>query len=93
MLHEAPVPKERNEGSEEHAQPLSLVALPYPKFKNGSKFVVELRAAGNWLPKIVVASELQLAHGVNELAVLFRAAPLLDVIPNVVARTHGRLSW
>ena len=26
MLHEAPVPKERNEGSEEHAQPLSLVA-------------------------------------------------------------------
>ena len=27
MLHEAPVPKERNEGSEEHAQPLSLVAL------------------------------------------------------------------
>jgi len=27
MLHEAPLPKERNEGSEEHAQPLSLVAL------------------------------------------------------------------
>ena len=27
MLHEAPVPKERNEGSEEHAQPLSLVAM------------------------------------------------------------------
>ena len=31
MLHEAPVPKERNTGSEEHAQPLSLVALPIPK--------------------------------------------------------------
>ena len=47
--------------------------------------MVELRAAGNWLPKIVVASELQLAHGISELAAHLIAAPLLDVIP-----THRR---
>ena len=55
MLHEASLPKERNTGSEEHAQAPALVACDaakYPMFKSGSKLgneMIELKAAGNWL--------------------------------------------
>ena len=58
MLHEAPVPKDATKGVRSTPNPGRLWHCQNPKFKNGSKVVVELRAAGNWLPKIVVEEDV-----------------------------------
>ena len=56
MLHEAPLPKERNTGSEEHAQPLSLVALPSTQSlrtaQSSEKNSSSLKRLGIWMPKV-----------------------------------------
>ena len=40
------MPKERNEGSEEHAQPLSLVALPHSTRDEIPSWEMEMRSEG-----------------------------------------------